>query len=305
MRVQSLSGRFERLPSVKALQALVALHRLGSTTAVADEMSLTRSAVSHMLRRLEADLGFVLTEPDGRGIRLTPRASRYVEQARMAIDIMKKAAGETDQRLSGGLKIVCPPGFATFWLADRIGGFARQYGDVELSIATSRALGDIRDETADVQIAFGDEAEMRDVARLLARVSLFPVCAPSTLSDEQGLRLASDLSRFRLLHLVTHVDWQRWLDASGAQGVDARSGLICSDMPMVQMAAAAGQGVALGDDLTARSALNAGSLVRPFSLSIPSRWSYFMRVASEGPSKEAASAFADWVSAELQQHAWP
>lgn len=300
-----MAGRFERLPPVKAMQALEALDRLGSTTAVADEMVLTRSAVSHMLRRLETDLGFGLTEPDGRGVRLTARAARYVEQTRAAINIMIKAAADSEQSLSGGLKIVCPPGFATFWLADRIGAFARQYGDVELTIATSRALGDIRDDTADVQIAFGDEPALRGQAELLARVSLFPVCAPSALSDEQGLRLASDLSRFRLLHLVTHVDWQRWLEASGAQGVDARAGVICSDMPMVQMAAAAGQGVALGDSLTARAALNAGLLVRPFSLSIPSRWNYFMRVATDGPGAEAATAFADWVRGEMQQHAWP
>ena len=70
-------------------------------------------------------------------------------------------------------------------------------------------------------------------------------------------------------------------------------------MPMVQTAAASGHGVALGDALTARAALESGQLVRPFALSIPSRWSYFMRVNAAGPAAEAAQAFAAWIKIQL------
>jgi LysR family glycine cleavage system transcriptional activator len=143
-----------------------------------------------------------------------------------------------------------------------------------------------------VQVAFSDDAAMRGKAQLLVRVSLFPVCAPSVLSAEPGLRKASDLARFRLLHLVTEADWQRWLEAAGAASVDAGAGPVFSDMPMVQLAAAAGQGVALGDSLTAQAALEAGHLVRPFSLSIPSRWNYYLRFNNNGPSTHVGEAFA-------------
>jgi LysR family glycine cleavage system transcriptional activator len=107
----------------------------------------------------------------------------------------------------------------------------------------------------------------------------------------------------RLLHLVTHVDWQRWLEAAGATKVDPRGGLVFSDMPMVQMAAASGHGVALGDALTARASLESGQLVRPFALSIPSRWSYYMRVNAAGQAGEAAQAFAAWIRTQLDEGA--
>ncbi|MEM9471030.1 MAG: LysR substrate-binding domain-containing protein [Pseudomonadota bacterium] len=291
-------SKFSRLPPVKAMRALEALDRLRSAGAVAEEMSLTRSAVSHMLRRLEDDLGFAISEPDGRGIRLTVRGRRYAQEARRALDIMTRAAAD-EPVLSGDLKVVAPPGFATFWLADRIGSFIEQFPDINIHVAAARALGDITDETADVQIAFGEAAQLRDQADLVAQVALFPVCAPSALSAEPGLRKPSDLKRMRLLHLVTHVDWQRWLDAAGATQVDPRGGPVFSDMPMVQMAAASGHGVALGDALTARAALETGQLVRPFALSIPSRWSYFMRVNAAGPAGEAAQAFAAWIKTQL------
>ena len=291
-------SKFNRLPPVKAMRALEALDRLRSAGAVAEELSLTRSAVSHMLRRLEDDLGFAISEPDGRGIRLTVRGKRYAQEARRALDIMSRAAAD-EPALSGELKVVAPPGFATFWLADRIGSFTDQFPDINIHLAAARVLGDIADETADVQIAFGEEAQLRDQADLLAQVALFPVCAPSALSAEPGLRKPSDLKSMRLLHLVTHVDWQRWLEAAGATKVDPRSGLVFSDMPMVQMAAASGHGVALGDALTARASLESGQLVRPFALSIPSRWSYYMRVNAAGPAGEAAQAFAGWIRDQL------
>lgn len=294
-----MSSTYSRLPSLKALRALEALDRLGSAGAVADEMALTRSAVSHMLRRLEGDLEFPLTEPDGRGLRLTARAKSYAREARNALDIIAGAAA-VEPILTGELKVTAPPGLAAFWLADRIGAFALQHPEVSINLSAARTLGDMAHREADVQIAFGDEANMDDDTQLLARVSLFPICAPAVLSMEPGLRKASDLSRFRLLHLISHVDWVRWFEAAGVNSSDPGRGIVFSDMPMVHMAAAAGQGVALGDSLTARAALDSGQMVRPFSLSIPSRWSYFMRVTAEGPAHVAAAAFAAWVRDELE-----
>jgi LysR family glycine cleavage system transcriptional activator len=289
-----------RLPPLNALRALEALERLGTAQSVADEMALTRSAVSHMLRRLEAEAGFALTEPDGRGLKLTARGRHFAIEARRALAILKDAASRERPPVTGELAVVCPPGFAALWLADRIGGFNALYPDVRLKVSAARLLGDLGDESADVQVAFSDEVAMRGKAELLARVNLFPVCAPSVLSAEPGLRKASDLVRFTLLHLVTEVDWQRWLEAAGASGVDPRSGMVFSDMPMVQLAAAAGQGVALGDSLTAQAALEAGNLVRPFGLSIPSRWNYYMRVTGGGPAAHAAKAFAQWIRQQLE-----
>jgi len=120
---------------------------------------------------------------------------------------------------------------------------------------------------------------------------------------KKGLRKTSDICRFTLLHLVTIVDWQRWLEAAGVNNVDPRAGVMFSELPVMNGATEAGLGLglALGDTLTSKAALNAGTLVRPFSLSIPSRWSHFMRVVPYGPTHEAAKAFADWLRREMAE----
>lgn len=282
-----------RLPPLRAITAIEAVQRLGSLTAVAEELALTRSAVSHAVSRLEADLGFALLEPEGRGVKLTARGQRYAEEARKAIAILTEAA-TVDPPLSGALRLALPSGLGALWLAERIGGFQALHPEIRLTIHAAQRLGAMTDAAADVEIGFGDAAEMPAGAALLARVSLVPVAAPALTT---GLSRVADLAGATLLHLTTTVDWARWLEAAGGVSVDPRAGLVMDAMPMVHAAALAGQGVALGDSITARAALETGQLVRPFPTSIPCRWSYFMRVAGEGGP--AAEALAAWIRAEI------
>src|SRR5690606_39645931 len=55
-----------RIPSTQALRALESFARHGTVWQAADELHLTRSAVSHQLRLLERDLGFRLMNQIGR-----------------------------------------------------------------------------------------------------------------------------------------------------------------------------------------------------------------------------------------------
>lgn len=282
-----------RLPPLRAITAIEAVQRLGSLTAVAEELALTRSAVSHAVSRLEADLGFALLEPEGRGVKLTARGERYAREARKAIAILTEAA-TVDPPLSGALRLALPGGLGALWLADRIGGFHALHPEIRLTIHAAQRLGGMTDAAADVEIGFGDAAEMPAGATLLARVSLVPVAAPALAT---GLSRVADVSGATLLHLTSTVDWARWLEAAGGVSVDPGAGVVMDAMPMVHAAALAGQGVALGDSITARAALEAGQLVRPFPTSIPCRWSYFMRVSREGGP--AAEALAAWIRAEI------
>ena len=60
-----------RRPSLNDLRAFEAVARLGSMRAAADELSLTHGAVSRRVAKLADDLGLVLVEPAGRGLRIT------------------------------------------------------------------------------------------------------------------------------------------------------------------------------------------------------------------------------------------
>ncbi|TVQ56195.1 MAG: LysR family transcriptional regulator [Rhodobacteraceae bacterium] len=273
-----------RIPPTGALLAFDAVHRLGSARAAADALGLTPSAISHKLKALESALGFPLTEPHGRGARLTPRGARYLAQARRALALLHVAAEAESPPAAGSLTVAAPPAFTAGWLAPRIGRFRAVAPDVRLAFTAPAA--------AEVVVAF---AEPGDGAETLIEVAFFPVCAPSLLNAAPGLRRASDLAQVDLLHDGDADDWARWLAAAGAAQVDAAAGVRFADLTAAHAAAAAGQGVALGDALTAAHALGSGALVRPFAFEIPSRRAYVLRGGRSAP----AGAFARWLRAEL------
>lgn len=286
------------LPSMKALRALEAVGRLGSVREAADELNLTRSAVSHQLRFLEEDLGFALTERDGRGIVLTVRGERYAREVRGALRTLALAHAHTaETELAGRLTISCTPGFATYWLCPNIGRFNGDHPNINLSIVSPQRLDDVTAPGVDIFIAYG-QGDWRDMwVEPLTQLQFSPVCSPTLL--QQGLREPRDLVRFPLLHLKDESDWVRWLAATHVAGVDPRRGIAFSDMNLTLSAAIAGQGVAMGDTIISGSALAAGMLVQPFSQTIPAPAAYYI-VADptlvEGP---LAKAFLTWLRSQL------
>ena len=65
----------------RRLELLLALSRLGSMRAVADEHRLTTSTVSQQIAALARDTGAQLIEPEGRRVRLTPAGRRLADHA--------------------------------------------------------------------------------------------------------------------------------------------------------------------------------------------------------------------------------
>ena len=94
------------LPSIASLRALEALDRLGSATAVAEELSLTQSAVSRQIQTLETQMGVPLVLREGRRMDLTPPARAYVAEVREALHQIAQAS----LRLRAG---AAPGGFRT------------------------------------------------------------------------------------------------------------------------------------------------------------------------------------------------
>lgn len=65
----------------RRLQLLLALSRLGSMRAVAENFHLTTSTVSQQLAALARETGTQLIEPEGRRVRLTPAGRRLADHA--------------------------------------------------------------------------------------------------------------------------------------------------------------------------------------------------------------------------------
>lgn len=113
------------------------LKKYGSLIKTADMLHLTQSALSHSIKKLEAELGIRIWEKDGRQLRLTPagemlykHAERILNQIQHVEDTMQELHDGRRGRVRIGVE--CHPCYQ--WLISRVGGFLHLYEDVDLDI---------------------------------------------------------------------------------------------------------------------------------------------------------------------------
>lgn len=293
-----------RIPSTQALRALECFARNGTVWAAAEELNLTRSAVSHQLRLLERDLGFPLFNRVGTRIELTPRGRAYAGDVRSALSVITgSAARNAGQGLSGQLTVSCTPGFAAFWLAPRIGGFRAICPEVDLRIVTPRRLDDVSNPEVDLFIAFGTGAMPGVEVELLQEVDFVPLLSPVLANRLGGIKTPEDVLRADLLHLGDTDDWRRWLAAAGLPQEAANKGPVFSDMNLVYAATINGQGVSMGDVFICNAAMDSGQLIRVTDVQIKSPSSYFLAAPPQKEGLEPARAFRHWIQSALPQGA--
>lgn len=287
-------------PSMTALRALDAVARLGSVSAAATELNLTRSAVSHRIATLEERLGFALTERTGRGVRLTWRGERYARDVRRILAEVQLAGSSFDEKqVIGRLCISCNPGFATYWLCQHLGDFLAQYPQVQLHVVTPRTPQDTSAAEADLFIAYGTGDWPNQIVEPIVALHFFPVCSPRLLNARNGLKSPADLAGQTLLHMNDFADWRLWLGAVGARDIEFTSGVLFADATSTIAACIAGQGVAIGDNLLSGDALSRGLLVRPFDITIQSNRGYFLVTDPVKAERAVVKAFSEWLKARV------
>jgi LysR family glycine cleavage system transcriptional activator len=286
-----------RIPPLHALQALDAFARLGTVWEAAEVLGITRSAVSHRLGLLESMLGFELAARSGKGVALTPRGKRYAEDVRRSLALLAEAHEDrAGKPVEGELCISSTPGFASMWLCNHIGSFHEQHPNLTLQIVTGSELDEASNRDADLFIVFGNDNWPRHTVQHLYDVEFLPMCSPALKNMHGGLNQPADVRRYPLLHLRQTDEWRQWLAASDVDLPRARSGVIFSDLMLVQTAAISGQGIMMGDEITCAGALATGQLVAPFSTKIKARGGYYLLRSRQRRPNPAMLAFTRWLN---------
>jgi LysR family transcriptional regulator, glycine cleavage system transcriptional activator len=284
-------------PPMHALRALDAFARLTTVWEAAEELGITRSALSHRLAMLETILGFEVAVRSGRGIALTARGRRYALDIQRSLALLRDAHDEGNKPIEGNLRICSAPGFAAMWLCNHIASFQAEHPDLNLQIVANRELDHANDREADLFIVFGDGTWPKQHVQHLYDVEFLPLCSPALLNMHRGLSEPADLLRFPLLHVDNWDEWRQWLSTAGVQLPQRGAGVRFSDLMMVQTAAIAGQGVMIGDAITCAGALATGQLVSPFSIKVKSPAGYYLVRHGQKRASPAVVAFTRWLNA--------
>jgi LysR family glycine cleavage system transcriptional activator len=289
-----------RLPPLNALPSFEAAARHLSFSIAADELRVTHGAVSRAVRNLEDHLGVQLMVRATRSVRLTPIGASFAAEIRDVLEHLAAATSTATGQSSGIVSVSTIDSFAARWLMPRLSRFRRVHGDIDVRVATSERLADFVSDGIDIAIRCGGGQYPGLAAELLMEEDHFPVCSPKLLKGRYPLRTPADLARHALLHDVFTVDWAIWLHSAGIDNVDPHRGPTFLSSDHAIQAAVRGEGVVLGRSALVADDLAAGRLVRPFELSLPAGFAYYVVYPPRVLHRPNVKAFRDWLMAEAR-----
>lgn len=285
-----------RLPSLNAIKAFEAAARHESFTRAAEELCVTQGAVSHQVKALEMELGLNLFNREPQRLVLTELGRDYLTVLRDALDRIAVGTDRLLQRQSVGvLTVTMSPNFASKWLVHRLGRFADSHPSVDLRVSAARHHVDFAREEVDMAIRHSEGAVPGLHCVRLYTEELFPVCSPALLRGPHALHHPTDVAHHPLLHLDHRQDWSKWLDAAGVTGTDLSRGPVLNQASMIIDAAVDGQGIALARSGLAARDLIDGRLVRPFSLSLPVSYGYWVVCPKATANLPKIAMFREWL----------
>ncbi|MFJ2683940.1 LysR substrate-binding domain-containing protein [Pseudomonas sp. NPDC087342] len=279
------------LPPLMALRAFEAVARHLSFIKAADELSVTQSAISHQVHKLEQFLNQRLFIRRTRAIDLTPAGETYYRKIQPALESIASATRELrgDEHQESSLRIGLLASFATLWLAPRLAGFNARHPQIHVELLPSVQLADVNGGEVDLAIRYGKGGWPKVRARRFMGETLTPVCSPAFKAqgvDKGPLLMAKSLQPFE------------WIDWSAQNGIDLAPypSVMLHDYNIVVEAAVAGQGIAMGRKRLIERRLREGALVAAFDTPPFSSEIGYWLVTPDRPPSHAAECFGQWLN---------
>ncbi|ALM87050.1 LysR substrate-binding domain-containing protein [Bordetella sp. N] len=298
-----------RTPPLAALRAFEAVARLGSLSRAAVELNVTKSAVSHQLRGLEAELGTPLLRRGGTVRRAEPTeaGAALLASVQQALTLLQGACREVRMRARGRrlhrLNLSANPSLAALWLAPRIGRFAELHPDIEIQVhlhASQEPAWQAQDiDMALLHVQPGGPRDSVAGDILLMTETVVPVCHPDLVPpdrrDDPSVFLEHRWLEER--HVDSpETDWDTWRVRLGLGDKQSQAPLMLSGMATIVSAAGAGVGIALGRAPLVDEALESGRLVALMpDLRLNGSWGYVMRVRPNRAIDTALPALVEFL----------
>lgn len=169
------------------IETFLTVMELGTITAAAARLNLSKSVVSKRVSDLELALGAALFRRNAGRIIPTEAALRLDERMRPALAELTTAAESAAwgaagvETLRGALSITAPMSFGTLYLSPIIARFAARHPDLELRIDYDDRARDLLREGFDVAIRIGYPFDTALMQRKLCEDEAIPCASPAWL----------------------------------------------------------------------------------------------------------------------------
>lgn len=121
----------------KKIEILLEAMESGSLMAAAEKNGYTPSGLSHLLQRLEEELGVKLAERNNRGIALSEEGTRLLPYLRNCVNAyqdLEREAGKLGQKKAEILHIAAYASIAKNWMPELIGFFSQKHPEITVEL---------------------------------------------------------------------------------------------------------------------------------------------------------------------------
>ena len=248
---------------------LSVLGTLGSFTAAAQRLGVSKAAMSQRIAELERAAGVPLVLRTTRSVRLTEAGQQLADATGSAFETIATAfAGIKDLAATprGRLRVTAPVALARQQIVPLLPAFLRAHPEVRIELDLSDRLVPLAQEGFDLAIRHSPAPPETHVAWTLCATRSLLVASRAYLR-RRGTPAAPDaLAQHDCLHYLRPGDAPAWqlapADGGGQKVTVPVSGCFAANnSEALREAALAGLGIALLPDLRAQAALRTGKLV--------------------------------------------
>ena len=296
------------LPPLDSLKVFEAAARHLSFSLAAEELCISKGAVSYQIRKLETHINASLFKRYTRQVYLTEVGQELLRTVQIQFAELEKTLSQiNNDRSAKSITIAATTYVAARWLSPRIARFNHQHPDITVVFHHSVNSAQFKLQDVDLAIRWGAMNTANSDHHLKLPMPLFPACSPDLLSrfdvtqHVKSLEASSlhkpPLNKLPLLCEDRALDhWQTWYGNHDHKLNNPRH--VISDANVRVQAAIDGQGLIMADELM-QSELDSGLLITPFKEALQG-YGYNLMHQPTLASHSKAKLLYDWLSDEYQ-----
>lgn len=248
------------------IRIFVTIVNMGSFTAAAEHLQLSKQYVSRRMAALEKKVSARLLVRNTRKLSVTDTGRVFFHHARRIMDEVNEAEqvlSDRQQKLTGSYRISLPMIYGVRRLAPLVVEFQSAHPELSVHIDMSDHYVDVVGEGYDMVLRIGNLMDSTLIARCLGKLAMV-ICASPQYLEKHGMpRTGGDLTGHNCL-LYGREGQLGWkLKSEGELTSFAVKGTLSSNNgEVIRDAAQAGVGVALLPAFIVEDALREGSLVQ-------------------------------------------
>ena len=248
------------------MRVFVTVVDLGSQSAAADQLDLSRPVVSRYLAELEAWVGARLMHRTTRKLSLTTAGEETLPRCRQMLELadeLQAAVTLPGDAPRGLLRISVSTSFGQAQLAAAVTDYVRLYPEVSVDLQMLDRTVNLVDERIDLAIRTSHELDPSLIARKLTVCRSVLCASPAYLREHPAPQEVEALSRHNCLS-HSYYGKSRWHFTRNAEDVSVpvQGNITANEASTLLSAALAGAGITLLPSYQAATYVQRGELVR-------------------------------------------